>query len=92
MQVFVVVSISNPEKIEAQLKSFEEGKSFLLKAGVWIVAFDGTTQQLAEKLGIREGDSGTGLVTPISNYSGRASADLWEWFKINWPSEKVRND
>jgi hypothetical protein len=67
-------------------------KFYEIKESVWLVSYDGTSQQLAEKLGIRDGASGTGIVTPICNYSGRASGDLWEWLKVNWPSEKSRND
>jgi hypothetical protein len=92
MQVFVVVAIQKPIDVEENLKVVTPEKYFAVKDGVWLAAFDGTAQQLAEKLEIRSGKAGTGLVTPISNYSGRASSDLWEWLKVNWPAEKIRND
>ena len=92
MQIFMVISTGTANQVEKHLDETVPGKFYSVKEGVWLAAFDGTTQQLSEKLGIRDGVSGAGLVTPISNYSGRASADLWEWLKINWPSEKARND
>jgi hypothetical protein len=55
----------------------------VLTADTWLVAYEGTTKSLAEKLGIRSGEVGTGVVFPISNYSGRASSDTWEWLGLN---------
>lgn len=92
MQIFVVVAIQKPAAVEKQLQEITPDKYFEVKDGVWLAAYAGTSQQFAEKLKIRSGESGTGLVTPISNYSGRASTDLWEWLKVNWPVEKTRSD
>lgn len=92
MQIFAVIAIKGPKTIETALESVAPDDFYALKDDVWLVAFEGTTQQLAEKLGIRDGKNGTGLVAPIGNYSGRASTDLWEWLKVHWPSEGRRDD
>jgi hypothetical protein len=92
MQIFVVVAIQKPADVEKELRSVTPERYFELKEGVWLTAYEGTSQQLAEKLKIRTGETGTGVVMPISNYSGRASTDLWEWLKVHWPAEKIRND
>jgi hypothetical protein len=54
-----------------------------LASDQWLVKFEGSTQDLAEKAGIRGGDAqiGTGLVLSVSTYSGRAPTELWDWFK-----------
>lgn len=81
MAVFIVVAIRSPEKIKGNIEGFiSEANRLLLKEGVWLVDYDGTSKLLAEKLQIRaEPPSGTGIVFPITNYSGRASDNVWEW-------------
>ena len=84
MQLFVVVASSNPEKIATVIRAI--GVTHLeFKKDCWLVAYEGTTRDLAIKLGIRPGTTGSGLVCSISTYSGRASPEVWEWLKVHWP-------
>ena len=48
----------------------------------YFVSYKGTTRELAEDIGFGGGESGTGIVIPISNYYGYAAKDLWEWMRI----------
>ena len=48
----------------------------------YFVSYKGTTRELAEEIGFSGGESGTGIVIPISNYYGYAAKDLWEWMRI----------
>lgn len=67
-------------KLEAKVdEHFAETSKFFLRDGAWLVDYDGTTQLLSEKLGIRAGDTEPGVVFLIANYSGRAAPDIWEW-------------
>lgn len=81
MSVFAVMSMGDgASTLEAKIASVVgEGSRFLLRDDVWLVAYDGTTQLLAEKLGIRSGESQPGIVLLVSNFSGRASPDIWAW-------------
>lgn len=65
------------------MKMFSEDDRFELANDQWLVVFDGTTQELAERAGIRGGDDriGTGLALSVTTYSGRASTGLWDWLK-----------
>ena len=48
----------------------------------YFVSYNGTTRELAEAIGLSDGESGTGIVIPVSNYYGYAAKDLWEWIRI----------
>lgn len=49
----------------------------------YFVSYNGTTRELAEAIGFSNGESGTGIVIPVSNYYGYAAKDLWEWINIH---------
>ena len=90
-QIFVVIANSGIPAVEESMRSIVSDAGFYqIKQGVWFVAFDGTSQELAEKVGIRDGKIGTGVVTPITNYSGRGATDMWEWLKVHWPKDLPR--
>ena len=76
---------------------FEQGKGFLSKLetldisvcdveapAAYFVSFNGTTRKLSEAIGYgNDEDVGSGVVIPVSNYFGYASAELWEWLEIH---------
>ena len=84
MPAFVVIAINGPSETEQRInQSFKEEDWFVLKDGVWLVDYEGTTRQLAEKLELNKTIEGvtphTGVVFAISNYFGLAAPDTWEW-------------
>lgn len=76
---------------------FERGERFLPKLedlgipvcdveapAAYFVSFNGTTRKLSEAIGYGDDvDVGSGVVIPVSNYFGYASAELWEWLEIH---------
>jgi len=65
-----------------------EGDYFALAGGAgWLVSFQGTTQELSDKLTITgqapgvKSEIGSVLLTSIGTYYGRGPADMWEWLK-----------
>ena len=83
-QVFVVVATRNADAIEGKIRELEI--PFLaIKSDAWMLVYGGTSRELGDTLGIRNGEVGTGMVFAVNNYSGRASPDIWEWLKVNWP-------
>jgi hypothetical protein len=79
------VATSGVEKIQQRIISLELTYQ-VVKDDAWFVAYAGTAREAAEALGMRQNDVlGNGLVVSINNYSGRASPDVWEWLKLNWP-------
>jgi hypothetical protein len=89
MPIFVVIATKNASDVEARIDALasEPGRAidrfYPLRGDTWFVSYRGTTKELAEMLGIRQGETGSGVVVSIENYSGRASNDLWEWLKLN---------
>ena len=49
-----------------------------LPRGEWIVAYEGTSRQLFEKIGIKNEI----VIVNFSGYWGVASKDLWEWLAV----------
>ena len=81
MPVFFVVALANKEKLKAAVHE-ADSDAFELKDDSWFLKYEGTARALAEKLGMISGATGNGVVVPVSNYSGRAPADVWEWLKL----------
>ncbi|CAO3372932.1 hypothetical protein [Azospirillum argentinense] len=87
MSIFAVIATKGNKTIGAVLERQAAGRFYALKDDVWLVTYDGTTQKLAEDLGIRDGRNGSGLVIPVPNYSGRGAPELWEWIRANWSGD-----
>ena len=76
---------------------FEQGKGFRSRIdelglpvcdveapAAYFVSFNDTTRKLSEAIGYgNDEDAGTGVVIPVSNYFGYASAELWEWLEVH---------
>jgi hypothetical protein len=84
MPVFIVVASRDPDKVGAAVQGLEV-PHLAFKDDTWLISYEGTTRELADKLGIRPGTTGAGLVCSLATYSGRTSPDVWEWLRINWP-------
>lgn len=82
--VFFLTAHSKPELVRERVNElFSDENRYDLADNQWLVVYEGTTQELAEKAGIRGGDDriGTGLALAVTTYSGRANTGLWEWLK-----------
>jgi hypothetical protein len=81
--VFFVTALTEALKVRARLKALvpDDDDRFELASDKWMVIFDGTARELAEKAGIRGGEErlGNGLALAVTTYSGRAPSGLWEW-------------
>lgn len=87
MSVFAVIATKNPEEIGRKIASDHAGKFISIKDDAWLVDSSCMTRELSESLGIISGESGSGLVILLGNYSGRASADIWEWLNLHMSKE-----
>ena len=86
-QGFVVISTKNADAVREEVYRFPDLKAYELKDDTWFVSYDGTTRELAEKIGIRQGRIGSGVVILVGAYAGYASTDLWEWLRANRKSD-----
>ena len=80
--VFFVTAHSKAPEVRERINAIiPVNDRYELSENQWMVKFDGATQDLAEKAGIRGGDNhiGTGLVLSVTTYSGRTPTGLWDW-------------
>jgi hypothetical protein len=83
MRVFIVVSTRAESQNDLQAQISNEGFAhYKIRTDTWLVAAEGTTREVAEKIGIRSGATGPGLVCRIESYSGRLPKDAWEWLAL----------
>ena len=81
MPLYFVATLSQPELAwEAARGIIQESDILEVAEDKFIVKFQGTATELAEKLGYMDGDSiGNGIILLVSSYQGRAPKSVWEW-------------
>lgn len=83
MNIYVIIPTQPTHtKLDELIKKEFEGYNYHLPQGEWLVAFNGTSRELSDKLGISDGSNGSAIIVGISGYYGRASTDLWEWIRV----------
>lgn len=84
MAAFIVISTDiEQSRLDAKIAETFGNKSYKLPKGEWLVSYDGTTKQLAAKVGLDEGTCGAGIVFSSPSYWGFAPTDIWDWLEIN---------
>ena len=83
MAVYFVALQEGATSVEERLRELASGSAEYYKVSPteFLVSLDGTTKEVSDKLGITVEDKAVGIVVAISNYYGRAPADVWEWLK-----------
>jgi hypothetical protein len=83
--IYFVTALTEAQKVRDRLKTIipADDERYELADDKWMVAYEGPAQDLAERAGIRSGEHqiGTGLVLPVTTYSGRAPTTLWDWLR-----------
>jgi nicotinamidase-related amidase len=82
--VYFITALTEAAKVRDRLSRLVPADDrFELAGDKWMVVYDGPGQELAEKAGVRSGAEqiGTGLVLPVTTYSGRAPSPLWDWLR-----------
>lgn len=80
MSVFAVIASKNPERVrEAVVRQYGENH-YQFADNAWFVPDNGTTKEIAGKLGIMSGGlDASGVVLKFDGYSGYASREGWDW-------------
>lgn len=93
MPIFLVIPLaSNVEPLNEAVRNVlpEHDRHQLLNNRGWLVAYNGTSKELTNHLGITgqaEGERspvGSAIVAPIGSYYGRGSNDMWEWLSLKF--------
>jgi len=80
--LYAVVPLNPNPALAQHLRALEDKVYGEYAPKVYFVSYPGTTRELAAALNLHDGESGTGVVLPFSNYWGYASKDLWEWLRL----------
>ena len=88
MAIFAVIGQISPDttKLGPIIHSEFPRDSLLLQEQVWMVAFQGTAQELSDRLGVTDGTNGNAIIVSTGTYYGRANPSIWEFFKQKWES------
>ena len=84
MPVFVVIVTRESAAVAEKIRQLPDTPSYEIKSDTWVVNYNGTTRELAEKIGIRQAAStSSGVAFSIANFSGKHRPDLWEWLTLH---------
>ncbi|RWA51725.1 hypothetical protein AU476_21110 [Cupriavidus sp. UYMSc13B] len=84
MTVYFVAGVKNPQALWAKVEEVApEEKRYRIADDKFFVNFEGTSASLSEKLGIKDGSVGTGLILRVGGYNGRLPTSAWEWLSAN---------
>jgi hypothetical protein len=91
MTMFIVIpttrDVCELEKVLAEKLSEHH---YRLPNGEWLVAFDGTPEELSTELEMTSTSAGgRALVFAIERYFGFAPANAWAWIKARWGVDGV---
>ncbi len=82
MPVFLIVSDAENPVLEEKIKNSYPKDHFLLSHNHWLVDAEETTEEVADKLGIRGGGAGRAIVFGVGSHSGFHRKSVWEWLKL----------
>ena len=82
--IYVIIPFGKSEALRQRIGELGIDVCDAEAPAAYFVSYDQTTSRLSEAIGYGDdGSVGSGVVIPVSNYSGYASADLWEWLEIH---------
>lgn len=82
MGVFVVIPLKPNKELEKKLEAFDN-KALRLPSGEWLVAFDGTSKQLCDSVGISVVGASPTLVVAMNAFWGLADPSIWEFVALH---------
>lgn len=91
MPIFAIVPQPNPNNAKlpgAIAEHFKDASLQLEGNSGWLVSFNGTAQQISDKMHITDGLNGAAMVLEVASYFGRANPNIWTWVKNNWDKAK----
>jgi hypothetical protein len=81
MAVYALISKS-PELMQRVQHAFDDAHYHLEELDVIFISSSMTTQRIADRLEIEDGEKGTYLIVGVEKYWGFGPKDLWEWIEL----------
>lgn len=83
MNLYLIVPTTQQHQtLDAAIQKSVGTNAYALPNGETLVAFNGTSKDLSDLLGVSDGDAEPAIVAAIGGYYGRAATDIWEWMKV----------
>lgn len=79
--IFAVIQTLADRRLEENIASHTHLK---VSESAWLIAAQGTAEDVSEKLGITDGQAGSAIVLKASSYYGRTKTSTWDWIRANW--------
>lgn len=81
MALFAVIAHAGAPRLSEAVKARYSEKHFFRAPNCWFVEDDATTEVVAARLEIQNGEleGVQAVVLPVSNYAGWVPKTLWEW-------------
>ena len=80
MSIFAVIASENPGGVNQSIVRQYGANHYRFAENAWFVSDNGTTKDVADKLGITNGAiQAQGVVLKFDGYSGWASSAGWDW-------------
>jgi hypothetical protein len=77
--LFAVMAPSDDPRLATAINGIFPTDHLKIGPGQWIIAANGTSQDVSDRLGVTAGNTGTAIVVSVSGYYGRAPTNIWEW-------------
>ncbi|MEO8925901.1 MAG: hypothetical protein ABI306_01945 [Caulobacteraceae bacterium] len=91
MAIFAIISQPSPngEKLAGAIKAAFDDAVYDVGNGVWLVSGRGPAREISDRIGITNGENGSGIILELASYFGRANPAIWTWIQANWETSAV---
>ena len=86
MTLFAIIQQPGPnsEKLANAIGNAYPDAVYGLDGGAWIISDTATAKDVSDKIGISDGENGSGIILEIASYFGLANPAVWSWMKTKW--------
>jgi hypothetical protein len=81
MSIFVILRVSEPEKLKATIADVYPSDHIDLGSNEWMISDRGTAEDVSNKSKISDASNGLAIVVGVAGYFGRAPTPVWDWMK-----------
>nr|VFK33986.1 MAG: hypothetical protein BECKMB1821I_GA0114274_10584 [Candidatus Kentron sp. MB]VFK76400.1 MAG: hypothetical protein BECKMB1821H_GA0114242_10554 [Candidatus Kentron sp. MB] len=80
MITFLIAQTVGDNGLDEKLPEHFGDRALRLRNGDWLVAYNGTLEQLASEIGVMQDETNV-IIFPFTEYWGRESSNIWVWMR-----------
>ncbi|MCE9650246.1 MAG: hypothetical protein K8R18_11555 [Parvibaculum sp.] len=81
MTIFAIIAPAPLPALNNKIAGEFPNDFFKINDTQWLISATGTAQEISNKIGVTDGQTGSAIIFATSGYYGRAPANIWEWIK-----------